>query len=75
MLTKNYDTIYTASCQDGSTITNKELQPYPSSRATRLVGDSTRFLLLSVHKRANENVLRTSVSKWIREGIAMNGVV
>ena len=74
MITKNYDTIYTAVTRDGTSIDEFKLQPRPSSRATRLVGDSTRFLLVSVSKKANDYKLRESLVQWIREGVPVNGV-
>ena len=74
MLAKANDSIYTAATRDGVSITNVELQPHPSSRATRLVGDSTRFLLLSVSKNVSEQALRERMPVWIREGININGI-
>ena len=75
MIKKNYDTIYTAVTRDGTCINELKLQPQPSSRATRLVGDSKRFLLVSVSKKANDYKLRDSLGQWIREGVRVNGVL
>lgn len=74
MLTKSYDSIYTANSRDGINITDVERQDHPSSRATRLVDDSTRFLLVSVHKRADNSNLRQTLPNWIREGVQIHGV-
>ena len=74
MITKSYDTIYTAVTRDGTYIDEFKLQPQPSSRATRLVGDSTRFLLVSVSKKANDYKLRENLVQWIRGGVPVNGV-
>ncbi|KAI0352487.1 RdRP-domain-containing protein [Trametes cingulata] len=74
MLSKTTTRIYTARCSDGVRLSDIEIQEHPSSRATRLVDDATRFLLVSVAKKAEDRVLRGTLSRWTREGIEINEV-
>ncbi|KAI0751822.1 RdRP-domain-containing protein [Daedaleopsis nitida] len=74
MLQKTYVSIYSASCPDGINFTEVQLERYPSSRATRLVDDPSRFLLLSVQKTAKDDELRRNMPTWIRDGITIHGV-
>ncbi|TBU29169.1 RdRP-domain-containing protein [Dichomitus squalens] len=75
MLQKVLVSISTAVCQDGVNISNKEQQSHPETRATRLVQDTTRFLLVSVNKKARDSTLRQTLARWIYEGIEHNGTV
>ncbi|KAI0368426.1 RdRP-domain-containing protein [Pilatotrama ljubarskyi] len=74
MLNKTTTRIYTARCTDGIHLSDVAIQEHPSSRATRLVDDATRFLLVSVAKKAEDRVLRGTLSRWTREGVQINGL-
>ncbi|KAI0637535.1 RdRP-domain-containing protein [Trametes polyzona] len=74
MILKNLALIYTARCGNGVDLTNFELHEHPGSRATRLVDDTTRFLLVSIGKKAEDFTLRSTLSRWVREGVEMRGV-
>ena len=75
MLQKDYVPIYTASCLDGINITNWEEQSHPTSRGTRAVDHSTRYLLVTVNKKVEDRVLRPTIARWVHEGIDRNGDV
>lgn len=66
--------IYTARCSNGVDLSDVEVQDHPASRATRLIDDTTRFLLVSVGKKAEDGVLRNTLSRWVREGVEIKGV-
>ncbi|KAI8984846.1 RdRP-domain-containing protein [Trametes punicea] len=66
--------IYTARCSDGVHLSDMGLREHPFSRATRLVGDSTRFLLVSVGKKADDRALRETLLRWTHQGIELNGI-
>ncbi len=74
MVTKATAPIYTARCSNGVGLSDVEVQEHPASRATRLVDDTTRFLLVSVDKRVEDSVLRKTLPRWVREGVKINGV-
>ena len=73
MLQKPSVSIYAANCHDGINITNWEEQSHPASRGTRAVDHSTRFLIVSVDKKADDHVLRQTLKSWVHEGIDRNG--
>ena len=75
MLQKTVVSISTAICQDGVSISNKGTQIHLESRATRLVRDTTRFLLVSVSKKAKDHTLRQTLARWIDEGIEHDGTM
>ena len=72
MLNKPFVSIYTVNCPDGVNFNEFRLQNHPSSRATRLVDDPTRFLLVNVQKTAKDKTVRESILKWQRDGITIN---
>ncbi|KAI0686125.1 RdRP-domain-containing protein, partial [Earliella scabrosa] len=72
MLNKPFVSIYTVNCPDGVNFKEFRLQNHPSSRATRLVDDPTRFLLVNVQKTAKDKTVRESILKWQRDGITIN---
>ena len=73
MLNKTYVPIYTITYPEGLHSGDIHLQDHPSSRATRLVDDTTRFLLVSVRKNVQEHVLKPDMQQWIREGLQIGG--
>lgn len=74
MVTKATAPIYTARCSNGVDLSDVEQQEHPASRATRLVDDTTRFLLVSIGKSVEDRVLRNALPRWVREGVEINGV-
>ncbi|KAI1792587.1 RdRP-domain-containing protein [Ganoderma leucocontextum] len=73
MLQKASVSIYTANCHDGFNITNWEDRVHPASRAMRAVDHPTRFLVVSVNKKTDNNILRQTLARWVHEGIDHNG--
>ncbi|KAI0640584.1 RNA dependent RNA polymerase-domain-containing protein [Trametes meyenii] len=74
MIRQSTAPIFTARCRDGALLSDMKLQRLPSSRATRLVDDTTRFLLVTVGKKVDEGKLRATVRVWIREGVKIDGI-
>ena len=72
MLVKKTVTIYTARCNDGVRLSEITRCEHPSTRAMRMVDDTTRFLLVSVGKKVEDHVLRQTLSHWIHEGIEID---
>ncbi|KAI0666116.1 RNA dependent RNA polymerase-domain-containing protein [Trametes maxima] len=66
--------LFTARCRDGALLSDMKLQQHLSSRATRLVDDTTRFLLVTVEKKVNKGKLRATVRVWIQAGIKIDGI-
>ncbi|KAI0820710.1 RNA dependent RNA polymerase-domain-containing protein [Trametes gibbosa] len=74
MLKKTTVPIYTARCSDGISLSDFKLQDHPASRATRLMGDTTRLLLVSIAKNVEDYTLRGTLSHWVREGLEVHDV-
>ncbi|RPD55108.1 RdRP-domain-containing protein [Lentinus tigrinus ALCF2SS1-7] len=74
MIEKSYVSICTARCPDGRNLGDVQLQRHPSSRAMRLVNDPTRFLLVSVPKQVNKDVLRATLSRWVHQGVEIYSI-
>ncbi len=66
--------VYSANCPDGVNLRDVQLQRHPSSRAMRLVDDSTRFLLVSLPKQVDIRVLRSTLLEWVHEGVEINSI-
>ncbi|EMD41133.1 hypothetical protein CERSUDRAFT_111700, partial [Gelatoporia subvermispora B] len=71
MLRKLKNNVLTAQyCVNGSIEGLAEQSQY-SSRATRLVDDSTRFLLLSLPLKLPDTEIRRILKKWVHEGVTV----
>lgn len=85
MLAKEQNHVYSTQSKWGShgeyqsELTALKLQPHPSSRATRLVGDSMRFLLVKLDEpklcAAREFKMGEQLSRMVREGIQVKGAM
>lgn len=72
MIPKQFVSIYAVDCTDGVNFHGLHLQSHPASRATRLVDDPARYLLVSLRKKAKDETLREAMPHWIRAGITIN---
>lgn len=74
MVKKNDTKIMVAPTTRGGNLPLKAFpQVQPSSRITRLVDDSTRFLHLVLHKKVEDHIVRQKLKKWIQNGIVLDG--
>ncbi|OCH93263.1 RdRP-domain-containing protein [Obba rivulosa] len=71
MLQKFKISVLTAQYRTNGKIEELREQLQDSSRATRLVDDSTRFLLISLNSKLPESTIRQTLRKWVREGVTL----
>ncbi|KAH9950119.1 RdRP-domain-containing protein [Amylocystis lapponica] len=70
MLKKSKTTVLTARFHNG-TVHSVTQEQVDSSRATRIVDDATRFLIIKVNKKTDNDNLRLCLAKWMRGGMVV----
>ena len=74
MVQKDHVNVTVAHFNRRGRISDTSIQLQRQSRITRLVDDATRFLHVAVNQKIRDDELRTALSRWIREGIVIDGV-
>ncbi|KZT13262.1 RdRP-domain-containing protein [Laetiporus sulphureus 93-53] len=76
MLAKEHSTVWTVYVDNYGKISSPRRQQISSSRATRAVDDSTRFLILSLPRgnwRKPGSVFKDVLSGWVKDGYRVDG--